>query len=398
MTLEQMIATDEQYVMGTYARYPLAVKSGKGCTLTDVNGRNYLDFGSGIGVASIGHCDPDWVAAVSQQAASFAHISNLYYSEPYIRLAEELVKISGLGGRVFFSNSGAEANEGAIKLARKYSFDKYGKVRPGIVTLSNSFHGRTITTLKATGQDNFHNFFFPFTEGFVYAETNSFESIKAAFTQDVCAIMMESVQGEGGVIPLDQDFVHEVVNYAREKDILVIFDEVQAGMGRTGKLFGYQHFDITPDIVTVAKGLGGGLPIGAVICSDSLRDVLGKGHHGSTFGANPVCCAGSLVVVDKLMKPGFIDEVAKKGEYVMEKVRSLNLPCVSDVRGMGLMLGIVVEGDPKAMAKKLLDAGLIVLTAGKNAIRLLPPLTVSYEELDKGIAIINDVLSKEATA
>lgn len=393
MTFEELKDLETENIMQTYARFQVGIESGAGSYLKDFSGKEYLDFTSGIGVNALGYGDCDIAKAVSDQVLKLVHISNLFYTEPCTLLAEKLIKISKMS-KVFFSNSGAEANEGAIKLARKYSFDKYGKGRANIVTLKNSFHGRTITTLKATGQDSFHDFFYPFTEGFVYGIANDAENTIALMDNTVCAIMMESIQGEGGVLPLQKDFVKKVVEYANTNDILIIFDEVQTGLGRTGKYFGYQHFEISPDIITLAKGLGGGLPIGAFICNDKLKNVLSFGNHGSTFGGNPVCCAAANVVLDKITTDTFLDSVVEKSKYAKQLLRNLKSDKIKEIRGEGLMIGIEIESLlPREVAIKCIEKGLLVLTAGKNAIRLLPPLTITKEELKKGIDIIEEVMT-----
>jgi len=307
-------------------------------------------------------------------------------------LAEKLVNLSGLK-RVFFGNSGAEANEGAIKLARKYSFDKYGEGRATVITLENSFHGRTVTTLAATGQDVFHQYFFPFTEGFKYAPANDLDAVKAAITPDVCAIMAEPIQGEGGVNMLDVEFVKALRALCDERDLLLIFDEVQTGVGRTGSFFGFEAFGVKPDIVTLAKGLGGGLPIGAFIAGEKVESTLGGGMHGSTFGANPVVTAGAVEVVSRVSDPAFLAEVNRKGEALIAAVMAQNPSKVKSVRGRGLMIGFAVEGNPKDYLHDCADAGLLVLTAGKDVIRLLPPLTISDEEIAAGAAILARVLA-----
>lgn len=391
MDFAQVKQLEQDYIMPTYGRFPVALEAGKGARVRDVAGKEYLDFGSGIGVNALGFCDADWADAVSAQAHKLNHTSNLYYSSIQGQLAQKLCALSGMD-KVFYCNSGAESNEGAIKLARKYSYDKYGEGRSTIVTLENSFHGRTITTLAATGQDVFHNYFFPFTGGFTYAKANDLESVKAVLDESVCAIVLEGVQGEGGVIPLSEAFVSGVAALCREKDILLLFDEVQTGIGRTGKMFSYQHFGILPDVVSCAKGLGGGLPFGAVLCTKALAGVLGAGSHATTFGGNPICCAGSMVVLDKVGAPDFLAQVEKKGAYIREKIAAMNLPGFREARGKGLMLGIEIAGlDVRQAILDLLDKGLIVLSA-KTAIRLLPPLNITYEEIDEGLAILASVL------
>ena len=383
---------DEKYICGTYSRYDVCLKSGKNATLKDVYGKKYIDFTSGIGVNSIGAANKEWASAVALQAKKLQHISNLYYTKPDIKAAEKLCEYTGYK-KVFFANSGAEANECAIKAARKYSFDKYGKSRTTVLTLVNSFHGRTITTLSATGQDSFHDYFFPFTDGFCYSPANDYKSFVHSCTNDVCAVMLEFVQGEGGVIPLDEEFVSAVFNFCKEHDILFIADEVQTGVGRTGTFLASEQFGVFPDITTLAKGLGNGLPIGAVLFDETTENVLGKGQHGSTFGGNPVACAGANVVLDTVMDSFFLDEVAEKGYYLKSRFEDLN--GVERIDGMGLMLGIKLKTEATAaeIAKKCVENGLLVLTA-KDKIRLLPPLTITYDELDKGADIFEQVLNE----
>lgn len=389
MDFEKLKQLDDTYVMHTYGRYGAAIDHGKSATCYDPAGKEYIDFTSGIGVNALGFADAGWVAAVTAQLQKLQHISNLYYTEPCAKLAELLCKKSGMQ-KVFFGNSGAEANEGAIKAARKYSFLKYGAGRNTIVSLQNSFHGRTMAALSATGQDVYHNFFFPFVEGFVFAEANDLEDTLAKLTDDVCAVMLELVQGEGGVLPLKKEYVQAVCKACQEKDILVICDEVQTGIGRTGSFYSYQQFDIQPDLVSSAKGLGGGLPIGAVLFGEKTKDALVPGDHGSTFGGNPVVCAGAVEILNR-MDDAFLQEVAEKGDYLKGKL--LAMPHVTDVAGMGMMLGIELDTDVKPIVNTLLENGLLVLTA-KHKMRFLPPLNISYDELDKGLAILKDTLEK----
>lgn len=380
---------EQQYLMQTYGRFQTSLVSGKGAKAVDCNGKAYIDFTSGIGVNALGYCDDKWVAAVTEQASKLQHTSNLYYTEPMIQLAEKLCSLTGMD-KVFFGNSGAEANECAIKLARKYSSDKYRADRTEVVTLVNSFHGRTITTLAATGQEVFHQYFQPFTGGFAYGEANDLDSVLAAVTENTCAIMVEFVQGEGGVMPLEEAFVKNLHAFCKEHDILFIADEVQTGMGRTGKLFAYEHFGIQPDIFTSAKGLGGGLPIGACLCSKALGGVLSAGTHGTTYGGNPVACAGALAVLDTIGKESFLQEVAEKGAYIRQKL--LQMDGVQAVRGLGMMIGIVLSDKAAGeVAAACVEQGLLVLTA-KTLVRFLPPLTISYEEIDRGLEVFAAVL------
>ncbi len=389
MTFEEIRNDEQQYMMHAYGRFQTALVSGKGAIAKDVDGKEYVDFTSGIGVNCLGYCDDGWVKAVSEQAATLQHISNLYYSPLQTEVSKKLCELTGFS-KVFLCNSGAEANECAIKIARKYSFDKYGKGRQKIVTLVNSFHGRTVTTLAATGQDVFHNFFFPFTEGFVYAEANNIDSVKNCIDNEVCAVFIELIQGEGGVMPLDKEFVNEIAEICKEKDILLMVDEVQTGVSRTGAFYCYQNYGIQPDVITSAKGLAGGLPMGACLCVEKLADVIGAGTHGTTFGGNPVVCAAAKEVLSRVATEDFLKEVNAKGDYIKEKLQTM--ANVSEVRGMGMMIGIVTEKDnAKEIAKKCVENGLLILTA-KNLLRMLPPLNITYEEIDRGLNILKKVM------
>ena len=392
MTFEELKALDQQYVMQSYGRFPVAIDHGRGATVWDVEGKEYIDFTSGIGVCSLGYGNEDWVKAVTGQASKLGHISNLFYSEPYIRLAQQLCTRTGMSN-VFFSNSGAESNEGMIKLARKYSFDKYGKGRGTVITLRKSFHGRTITTLAATGQDVFHNYFFPFTEGFRYADANDLDSVEAVAGHDVCAVMFEIIQGEGGVLPLDPEFVRGVADLCAKRDWLLLIDEVQTGVGRTGSLFAFQQYGIQPDAVSFAKGIAGGLPFGGVMANEKCRNVFTPGTHATTFGGNPVAAAAALQVLDTLDEQ-LLEQVKEKGDYLRGQIEALDLPCLGATRGMGLMIGIEVRGEKtnKELAAKLIENGLLCLTAGPG-LRLLPPLVITREEMDKGLAIMKAALS-----
>ena len=382
---------DLKYIMHTYGRYDVALKSGKGAVAYDENGKKYIDVSSGIGVNSLGYCNDGWVQAVTKQAGTIQHMSNYFYSEQSSNLAEKLCTLTGLS-KVCFGNSGAEANECAIKIARKYSFDKYGEGRNGIITLKNSFHGRTVTTLSATGQDVFHNYFFPFTEGFSYVEAGDMNALKNAVNKNTCAVMLELIQGEGGVNILDKDYVQSLVKFCNENDILVIVDEVQTGIGRTGKLFAFENYEILPDLVTVAKGLGGGLPIGLCMCGEKLKDVMSPSTHGTTFGANPVVCAGANYVLDTITADGFLGEVNKKGAYIEEKVSKFEN--VKNVRRMGLMIGIELKsGNAHDIAVKCVENGLLIITA-KDLLRMLPPLVITYDEIDEALKILENTLKE----
>lgn len=389
MTLEQIKADESQYLMHTYGRFNVALVKGKGARAWDESGKEYIDFTSGIGVNCLGYSDDGWVKAVSDQAAALQHISNLYYSPLQTELAKKLCKATGFS-KVFFANSGAEANECAIKLARKYSFEKYGKERTEIVTLENSFHGRTVTTLAATGQEVFHNYFFPFTEGFTFAKANDMNSVKEKVNEKTCAVMVELIQGEGGVNPLDKEFVQQLADYCKKNDLLLIIDEVQTGVGRTGTLYCYEQFGIKPDIVSSAKGIGGGLPMGACLCSEALANVMTPGTHGTTYGGNPIACAGALEVLSRVNTPEFLKSVQEKGQYIKEKLSAMD--GVSQVRGMGMMIGVVLEKDnAKEVAAKCVENGLLVLTA-KTLIRFLPPLNITEDEINKGLEIFKKCL------
>lgn len=380
---------DNNFVSHAYGRFNVELSHGKGSTLYDENGKEYIDFGSGIGVTAFGIADDVWKEAVIEQLGKLQHVSNLYYTRPCAELAQLLCEKTGMK-KVFFANSGAEANEGAIKFARKYSFDKYGEGRSTIITLINSFHGRTITTLSATGQDEFHKYFDPFTPGFKYCPANDIEKLKKMATDDVCAIMFECVQGEGGVLNLDEEFVNAIAQICEEKDILAVVDEVQTGNGRTGKYFAYMNYGIQPDIVSTAKGLAGGLPMGAVLFGEKVENCVTPGSHGSTFGGNPIAAAGAISIV-KRINDDFLDGVSKKSEYIKEYLK--NVKGVKSVSGMGLMLGIETEKSAKEIAGECLQNGLLVLTA-KTKVRLLPALNISYEELEKGLKILKEVIEK----
>ena len=372
------VIKDKEYVAGTYARFPLELTEGNGALMYDEEGNEYIDLGSGIAVNSFGVADDEWLEAITVQASMLGHTSNLYYTKPCADLAEMLCNRTGMK-KVFFSNSGAEANECAIKAARKWALVNKGEGNHTIITLKNSFHGRTITTLAATGQDTFHTDFGPFPEGFVYAEANNLESVKELAENNNCAaIMMETVQGEGGVYVLDDDFVKGVCEIAKEKNMLVIIDEVQTGNGRTGKLYSYMHYGITPDIVSTAKGLAGGLPLGCTMLGEKVQDILTPGSHGSTFGGNPICCAGALSILSRL-DDEMLESVAKKSEYIVSRLDGVK--GVKGVSGRGLMLGIECEKPAKDVIAAAMKKGVLVLSA-KTKVRLLPPLNIPFELLE----------------
>ena len=384
---------ENKYLMNTYTPLPIEITYGQESYLFDKNNKKYIDFTSGIGVNSLGYNNAEWKNSIISQLNKFQHLSNIFTNDSTVSLAKKLCELSGMS-KVFFANSGAEANECAIKLARKYSFNKYGEGRGTILSLKQSFHGRTLATLTATGQDKFHNYFFPFPTGFNYVTANSIDDLEEKLTSDICAIIMEAIQGEGGVHPLDKDFVLATCKLAKEKDILIIFDEVQCGIARTGNLFGYNNFNVEPDIVTCAKGLGAGLPIGAVLCNENLSTTFQPGDHGSTFGGNPVICAGAASVLNQLCNTNSYSEIIFKGELIKETILNENLEIVKAVRGLGLMLGIEIDGDSSILQKKAVENGLLVLTAGKNVVRLLPPLNISVEAIKEGLKILISTLKQ----
>ncbi len=390
MNSTEMKERDQKYILGTYARNDLCIEKGSGAVCYSPEGKRYIDFSSGIGVNSLGYSDEGWVKAVSLQLQTLQHTSNLFYTGPCGELAELLIERTRFD-KAFFCNSGAEANEGAIKAARKYSFLKYGAGRYEIISLQNSFHGRTLATITATGQEDYHKYFDPFVEGFSYAKAGDIEDLREKVTDKTCAVMVELVQGEGGVNTLDTGFVKAVCDLCREKDILLIVDEIQTGIGRTGKLFAYEHFGIRPDLVTVAKGLGGGLPIGGILFSEGCSHALVPGDHGTTFGGNPAVCAGAVEVMKRIDEE-FLGQVAEKGALMKSEIEKME--GVSEVTGLGMMVGVSLENkDAKAVVKKALELGLVALTA-KERIRLLPPLNITYEELKAGLGILAEAVKQ----
>ncbi len=378
---------DELYLANTYARFPLIIERGKGSLVYDENGNEYIDLATGIAVNTFGVSDDEWINAVTSQLSKVQHTSNLYYSEPNVMLAKLLCQRTGLK-KVFFSNSGAESNECAIKTARKYAADKKGKEFNTIITLKNSFHGRTITTLAATGQDVFHKDFLPLTEGFEYVEANNISDLENKIKNNKCAaIMFECVQGEGGVLPLTTGFVEKIIELATQNDILTIVDEVQTGNGRCGELYAYMTYGINPDIVTTAKGLAGGLPIGATLLGDKVKDVLIPGSHGSTFGGNPISCAGAINILNRINEK-LLDEVKEKSKYIFDFLASSK--GVKSVTGMGLMIGIETEKDASLIVSECMKRGVLVIKA-KNKVRLLPALNIPFDLLDKSLKILRKV-------
>ena len=382
---------DQTYIANTYARFPVTIVKGKGSLVWDDTGKEYIDLSTGIAVDIFGVADEEWMAAVTKQLGTLQHISNLYYTEPCVKLAQMLCEKTGMK-KVFFGNSGAEANECAIKAARKWSEEKKGKDYSTIITLKNSFHGRTITTLAATGQDVFHHDFTPLTEGFVYAEPNDLANLEQLIKANKCAaVMMEVVQGEGGVIPLTQEFVKGAAQLAAEQDLLLICDEVQIGNGRSGKLYGYMHYGVTPDIVSTAKGLGGGLPLGATLLGEKVQDVLTPGSHGSTFGGNPVCCAGALSILHRL-DGQLLQSVQEKSDFIVKALTGAK--GVRSVTGLGLMLGVETERPVKDVISECMARGVLVISA-KNKVRLLPALNIPMAQLEQAVSVLKDVCAGE---
>ena len=385
--MEHFIEKDNQYIASTYGRFNVELVSGKGAELCDINGKKYIDMGSGIAVNTFGAADEDWARAVSDQLFTLQHTSNLYYSAPQVKLAELLCQKSGMK-KVFFGNSGAEANECAIKTARKFYSDNHGGKEGTIITLINGFHGRTVTTLSATGQDVFHKNFGPFTDGFKFCEANNCEELESLVNQNTAAVMIELVQGEGGVLALEQPFVDCIIKLSNKWGFLIIADEVQTGNGRTGKYFACEHFGLVPDIITTAKGLGGGLPIGACLLGKKVEATLCAGDHGSTFGGNPAVCAGAVSIVERIDEK-LLKEVTEKAGYIKEKLLKTN--GVKSVSGLGLMLGIETDKPAKEIAVECIEKGVLVLTA-KTKVRLLPPLNITYEQLDIALNTLKEVI------
>lgn len=384
--MSNVFEREKQFVAGTYARFPLEIVSGKGALLRGADGKEYIDLGAGIAVNTFGMADDEWISAVTEQLSRYQHTSNLYYSDPCVTLAEMLCQRTGMK-KVFFSNSGAEANECAIKAARKYAAEHKGADHYTIITLKNSFHGRTLTTLAATGQDTFHQMFLPLTDGFVHVAANDIAGLREAVNANKCAaIMFEPVQGEGGVNPLDSEFVAEMAKLAAANDLLLICDEVQTGNGRTGKLYGYMNFDVTPDIISTAKGLGGGLPIGATMLGEKVQDIFTPGTNGSTFGGNPVCCAGAVNIISRI-DDALLDGVNERSKYIFERLSGAK--GIESVSGLGLMVGIKTVKPAKEVVTQCLNNGVLALTA-KDKVRLLPPLNIDMKLLEKAIDVIID--------
>ncbi|MDR2502708.1 MAG: aspartate aminotransferase family protein [Oscillospiraceae bacterium] len=396
MNSQNIKALDSQHVMQTYARFDAVIERGEGARLYTPEGREYIDFTSGIGVNSVGYNNKKWAEAIYNQAQKLGHISNLFYTEPYARLAETLTARSGMK-RVFFANSGAESNEGMIKLARKYRYELFGTYRTSnIITLKNSFHGRTIATLEATGQEKFHpEDYFPYTNGFKHVQAGHMEAVEYACADGhTCAVLLELIQGEGGVLPLPASYVKELRAFCDELDMLLLVDEVQTGIGRTGTLFAYQQYDIMPDAVSFAKGIAGGLPMGGFLVSEKCGDTLRAGDHGATFGGNPIAAAAALEVLAQI-DDSLLAKISENGEYIRRTVSGWGFPAVRETRGLGLMIGVSIKGaQPKELAVRCIENGLLILTAGSDALRLLPPLTITREEIDAGLAILKKVLEE----
>lgn len=381
----------KKYLINSYNFIDITFEKGEGSYLIDDKNNRYLDFTSGIGVNILGHANKDVILAISEQANKLLHISNNYLNKNTILAAKNLCNLSGMN-KVFFSNSGAESNEGAIKIARKYSYDKYGTKRGTILTLKQSFHGRTMSTLKATGQEKFHKYFFPFPEGFKYAEANNFNSVLENLDNTVCAIMIEVIQGEGGIFPLDKKFVNNLIDLCEKRDILLIVDEVQTGIGRTGYFLAYQYYNIKPDIVTLAKGLGCGVPIGAILCSEKTKDVISYGEHGSTFGGNPFVTNVANVILEKFFDDSFLQDINDKSKFMFKNLNNFKSENIVDIRGRGLMIGIEVKGDINKYVTNARESGLLILTAGNNTLRILPPLNIEKKDLIKGLKILKKII------
>ncbi len=389
----------EQYLMNTYQRQPISIVRGRGTKVYDLEGREYIDFVAGIAVNVLGHGHPDLVLAIQKQAQHLLHTSNLYYTEPQVRLAQTLVDHS-FAQKVFFCNSGAEANEAAIKLARKYSHDKYGADRYEIITMASSFHGRTLATLTATGQEKVHKGFAPLMPGFSYVPFNDLSAVERAITPRTAAIMLEPIQAEGGVHMAERGYLQGLRELCRERDVLLIFDEVQTGIGRTGTLFCYEQFGMQPDIMTLAKGLGGGVPIGACLATDSAARAFGPGTHASTFGGNPLACASALAVLRVLLDGKILDQGRRMGEYLAKGLAALKERhrCIKDVRGLGLLQGVELDIDGKAVVADCLSRGLLINCVGDRVLRLVPALIITEREIDRLLAALSQILSQRTTS
>ena len=381
-----------EYFLNTYVQMPVVVDRGEGATIFDVDNKSYIDFTSGYGASSLGYNNKALVKALQNQLTKITHVSNLFFSQPMIDAGEKLIKASKMR-KVFFVNSGSEANELAMKMARKYSWEKYGENRGTILSLKDSFHGRTMMSVMACGKDKYHKYFYPLPEGFKYTERNNIEDFKKAIEDEsICAVLMEPIQGEGGIHVLEEDYLKEVVKICNEKDILVIFDEVQCGIGRSGKLFAFNHYNLKPDIVTIAKGIGAGIPVSGVLANKKTENILKPGDHGSTFGGNILAMTAVSTVLDEIEKQGFYEEVEAKGKYIMSYIKNLNSDKVVEVRGKGLMIGVELNIDASEIINNCIEDGLLTLNAGENVIRFLPPLVITYDEINKGLEILKKYL------
>lgn len=395
MLTEELELYSSQYLMQTYARLPISIVRGQGCKVFDAEGREYLDFVAGVAVNALGHSHPDLITAIEQQVRHLIHASNLYYSEPQVQLAQQLVELS-FGQKVFFCNSGAEANEAAIKLARKYAAEAFGPERFEIITMHNSFHGRTLATLTATGQSKVQEGFAPLPAGFTYATLNDIESIERLITDRTAAVMVEPIQGEGGVVVADQTFMRELRTLCTERQILLMFDEIQTGIGRTGTMFAYEQYGIQPDVMTLAKGLGGGVPIGACIARDEVAQAFGPGSHGSTFGGNPLACAAGLAVLRVLVDGQFLEKSRTVGSYLTKGLQELQsrIPLITDVRGVGLLQGIELSIEGKPVVQDCLARRILINCTMDRVLRFMPPLIVTQKEIDQLLHVLSDVLNK----
>jgi len=395
MLTEELDRYSSQYLMHTYARVPISIVRGQGCKVYDAEGREYLDFVAGIAVNALGHGHPDLIIAIEQQARHLIHTSNLYYSEPQIQLARQLIELS-FGQKVFLCNSGAEANEAAIKLARKYASETVGPERYEIITMHNSFHGRTLATLTATGQSKVHQGFAPLPTGFAYANFNDIESVKSQITDHTAAVMVEPVQGEGGVVPAEPTFMKELRMLCSERKIRLIFDEIQTGIGRTGTMFAYEQYGVEPDIMTLAKGLGGGVPIGACIATDAVAQAFGPGTHGSTFGGNPLACAASLAVLRVILDSQLLEKVQSSGVYLKKGLQELQsrVPLIKEIRGVGLLQGVELSIEGKPVVQDCLARRVLINCTMDRVLRFIPPLIITQKEIDQLLKILSEVLMK----
>ena len=394
MNNNEILELGKKYVMNTYGRFPIALIKGEGSKVWDADGKEYIDFVGGLAVTSLGHCHPEVTAAMHKQAQELVHTSNLYWIKPQVELAKLLVENS-VFDKVFFANSGSEANEGAIKLARKYSSQKYGSDRYEIITMKSSFHGRTMATLTATGQDKVQKGFAPLLDGFKYVSFNDIEALKEAVTEKTCAVMLEPVQGEGGVHAAQSKYLQEVEQLCKEKDLLLIVDEVQSGIGRTGKLFAYEHYGIEPHIMTLAKALGNGTAIGAMLAVEEAAQSFGPGDHASTFGGNFLACSAGKTVLEFMLKENLFEKVEVMGNYITDKLNELKkeYPTIKEIRGLGLLIGVEIEGESLPIVKKAMEKGLLLSAAGGNVVRFLPNLTVDKQTVDKAVEIFKGIIS-----